>query len=119
MPKEPDDLVLECSGITLRFAAWNMHYGKGANAGVQVKVNSYTKENYNEQDPKNIFANNCKTTIELQRLIAGMTYKDLMDLSKWARTAATFLKRSEIKYRGKEDFEEEHFKNQLKKEEIK
>lgn len=119
MPKEPDDLVLECSGITLRFAAWNMHYGKGANAGVQVKVKTEMKEKYQEGDPNNIFSDNCITTIELKRLIYGMTYKDLMDLSKWARTAATFLKRSEIKYQGKEGFEEEHFKNQLKKEEIK
>ncbi len=110
MKSEPKDLVINYYGITLTFASWYMAYDKGANAGVQVKVDETTKQGENFD---RIFDQTTEIKVNMQRLINGMTYKDLMDLSEWAKKSAKFLKSAQIKYRGKENFEKEHMKNEL------
>lgn len=115
MKKELKDLVFTNNhNITLKFAAWHMSYDKGANAGVQVIINTEAGDN-REVSPDDLFGHKSKAVISIQNMMAGMTCKDLMDLSKWAAEAAKFLKEPEIKYRGKKDFDEKHSVNSLRK----
>jgi hypothetical protein len=118
MKPEPKDIVFERYGIQLRFAAWYMAYDKGASAGIQVKVNTSAGD-ARKVDPDDIFGNKTTATIAIQELMAGLSYKDLMDISEWAKTAAKFVKREEVKYRGTDNFVKEHMVNNLKMKETK
>ena len=113
MKSEPKDLVFTTHGVTLKFAAWYMAYDKGANAGVQILVNTEAGD-AREVSSDDLFGHKTKAVISVQQLMAGMSYKDLMDLSKWAAKSAEFLKEAEIKYRGQADFNKEHMVNHLK-----
>jgi hypothetical protein len=116
MFKEPNDLVFNRSGKTLRFAAWNMSHDKGANAGVQIIINTEAGDG-REVSPDDLFGQKTKAVISVQELMHGMSYKDLQDLSKWANNAAKFLKKAETKYRGVSEFNKEHSVNALRVEE--
>lgn len=118
MKPEPKDIVFERYGIQLRFASWYMAYDKGASAGIQVKVNTKAGDD-REIDPDDIFRSKTIATIAIQELMAGLSYKDLMDLSEWAKTSAKFVKSAEVKYRGTGNFAKEHMVNNLKVKETK
>ncbi len=115
MKSEPKDLVFNEHGITLKFATWYMAYNKGANAGIQILINTEAGDARNVS-PTDLFGHKTHATLQIQELMSGMTYKDL---SKWAAKSAEFLKEIEIKYRGEKEFNKKHQVNELKVQEIK
>jgi hypothetical protein len=117
MKSEPKDLVFNEHGITLKFAAWYMAYNKGANAGIQIIINTEAGD-ARDVSPNDLFGHKTHATIHVQELMSGMTYKDLIDLSKWAAKSAEFLKETEIQYSGQKEFNKKHQVNELKVQEI-
>jgi len=113
MLKEPKDLIFEKYGNKIQFAAWHMAYDKGANAGIKFTIKT-TASDDRVIDPDDLFGHKVTATINIQDLIGGMTYKDLMDLSEWAKNAAKFVKAVEVKYRGKAEFDKMHTVNELR-----
>ncbi len=113
MKKEPEDLVFEKYGNKIRFAAWYMAYDKGANAGIQLTIKTEAGDS-RQVDPSDIFGHKTSAVISIQDMMSQLSYKDLMDLSEWAKTAAKFVKKHQIKYRGVDDFAKEHMVNNLK-----
>jgi hypothetical protein len=74
---------------TLRFKAYAYSYDKGADGRIDLTMKTWVQEGHRHPDDRPAL----KVDINLDTCFYGMTHKTLLELSKWARYAANYVKK--------------------------
>jgi hypothetical protein len=90
--KQPENFTLELEGMgknnKITFVAYGYAYNKGADGHILIQTQGTLQEGHvgPNDDPE------LKINMELNTKFYGMSYKDLIKLSNWAKEAAEFVK---------------------------
>jgi hypothetical protein len=72
--------------LTMKFEFFSYPYDKGSDGRITIE----TEESVGQYDD---YKNDCtEIKIKSKKLFAGLTYKDLIAISKWAKNAANTIK---------------------------